>query len=178
MRSGARIGGGCGGEDLPPAPSVEVSAAAASAATDSTPVTASSALASAGSATAPLPLHQPVRKRHKTRQRVLRTFVPGKEGSSEGETRTETLGQRQPGIFAAANYFWLYYAVIGSGCTIIPGDVVTKVTTLAEPGQCHAILDDAEDAADADSVPGSNSTYEFAGDDPDVNNGSLFRRPF
>ena len=104
--------------------------------------------------------------------------MPGKEGSSVGEVRTETLGPRQPGIFAAANYFWLYYAVLGSGCTVVPGDIVQKVETLAEPGQCHAILDDAEDAADADSVPGSNSTYEFAGTDPDPANGTLFRRPF
>ena len=36
------------------------------------------------------------------------------------------------------------------------------VGELAEAGECHAHLDDAADA-DADSIPGSNSTYEFAG---------------
>ena len=35
---------------------------------------------------------------------------------------------------------------------------------LASEGQCHAVLDDAEDV-DADSIPGSNSTYEFVGAD-------------
>ena len=187
--SGARIGGGCGGEVTSPTPGVMTGAAEGA---EGAPIVVTTATRTAADDTTagaesgaimpglfdPLPIHQPVRKRHKARQHMLRTFVAGKEGSSEGELRTETLGQRQPGIFAAANYFWLYYAILGSGCTVVPGDIVTKVTTLAEPGQCHAILDDTEDAADADSVPGSNSTYEFAGEDPDADNGTLFRRPF
>lgn len=57
------------------------------------------------------------------------------------------------------------------------GDIVTQMTTLAEPGECHAILDDAEDAAEVDTVPGSNSTYEFCGTDPEADHGTLFRRP-
>jgi hypothetical protein len=67
---------------------------------------------------------------------------------------------RRPGLFSASNYFWLYYAAAGvAGLT----DQVA-VGTLAEKGQYHAILDDAVDA-DADSIAGSNSTYEFAGVD-------------
>ena len=63
-------------------------------------------------------------------------------------------------MFSASKYFWLYYAALGvRGLT----DQVA-VGTLAEKGQYHAILDDTADV-DADSIAGSNSTYEFVGSD-------------
>jgi len=57
------------------------------------------------------------------------------------------------------SYFWLYYAV--SPAT---GLIEVPVGQLAGPNECHGILDPAEDM-DADSIPGSNSTYTFAGID-------------
>lgn len=166
--AGARLDGGCGGEEqhTSDVKALELTVASSSVANQ------------------PPPIHQPVRKRYKHRQRRLRTFEAGKEGSSEGQMRIETLGPRQPGICAAANYFWLYYAVLGSGCTLMPGTIVTQMDDallrgiVCPEGQCHAILDDAEDAADADSVPGSNTTYEFGGTDPHAENGTLFKRPY
>ena len=88
------------------------------------------------------------------------TQAPGTEAGSEGVMRTVEQQARRPGLFSASRYFWLYYAAAG-----VPGltDKV-EVGTLAERGQYHAILDDSVDM-DADSIAGSNSTYEFAGVD-------------
>lgn len=96
------------------------------------------------------------------RSRVVRIVSKpvGQEGSDGGEERIVTQQQRTPGYFTAHAYFWLYYAVYpATGMTIIPVDQV------AQPNECHAILDAAEDV-DADSVEGSNATYAFAGVDP------------
>ena len=41
---------------------------------------------------------------------------------------------------------------------------VVPVGQVALPGQCHAVLDSVENF-DADSVEGSNDTYDFAGMD-------------
>jgi hypothetical protein len=72
-----------------------------------------------------------------------------------GESRVDQWGQREPGMFSASNYFWLYYSAK-------PGLKEVPVGQLAKPGECHATLD--EDAnIDADSIPGSNSTYDFTG---------------
>ena len=79
------------------------------------------------------------------------------EASAGGEQREETERPPAPRMFTASNYFWLYYAVAPArGLTVVP------VGKLAEAGECHAVLDDAADL-DADSIPGSNSTYEFVG---------------
>ena len=72
-----------------------------------------------------------------------------------GESREVQWGQREPGMFSASNYFWLYYSAK-------PGLKEVPIGQLAQPGECHATLD--EDAnIDADSIPGSNSTYDFTG---------------
>ena len=66
-------------------------------------------------------------------------------------------------MFSASNYFWLYYSAK-------PGLKEVPVGQLAQPGECHAYLDEAADI-DADSIAGSNSTYEFLGtsvDHPDL----------
>ena len=85
--------------------------------------------------------------------------MAGQEHTSEGELRYEQQGRRAPGIFSAAAYFWMYYAPAPQGerTLVKPGE-------RAGPGQCHAVLDPAENV-DADSVTASNSTYEFAGID-------------
>jgi hypothetical protein len=58
-------------------------------------------------------------------------------------------------MFTASNYFWLYYSAK-------PGLKEVPVGQLAQQGECHATLDEAADI-DADSILGSNSTYEFLG---------------
>jgi hypothetical protein len=99
-----------------------------------------------------------------TRQRRSRCIevlqqAAGQEQTSAGETRHEQQGQRTPGIFTAAKYFWMYYA---------PGPQrdlkIVKPGEVAGPGECHAVLDAAANV-DADSVTDSNSTYEYAGID-------------
>ena len=98
----------------------------------------------------------PLKKQKRAaRTRQILSQAPGNEASSEGEVRVDEEKPRRPGIFTASNYFWLYYSAF-------PGLKEVAVGQLAEPGQCHGYLDDATDA-DADSIPGSNSTYEFSG---------------
>lgn len=105
---------------------------------------------------------EPAAKRKRmARQRQILCQAPGTEGSAEGERRTETEAPRKPGMFSASNYFWLYYGV-KPGLKVVPIADGAGRPLLAEAGECHAILDYAADA-DADSIPGSNSTYEFAG---------------
>ena len=101
----------------------------------------------------------PKKQKRAARTRQILSQAPGTEASSEGEVRVDEEKPRRPGIFTASNYFWLYYSAF-------PGLKEVAVGQLAEPGQCHGYLDDATDA-DADSIPGSNSTYEFAGVCPD-----------
>ena len=89
------------------------------------------------------------------------TFVckaPGLEEQDGGETRVVTQRHKEPGIFSADKYFWLYYAVYPAvGVEIVPlGQVCLS------PLEAHAILDPC-DNVDADSVPNSNSTYELGG---------------
>jgi len=87
------------------------------------------------------------------------TKAAGSEGSDGGEERIITQKAKEPGIFTAHNYFWLYFAVYPAvGVTIVP------VWQQAGPTEAHAILDPVENA-DADSIEHSNSTYEFAGVD-------------
>ena len=66
--------------------------------------------------------------------------------------------KKEPGIFSAHKYFWLYYAVYPAvGVKLVPVGQMCK-----SPLEAHAILDPC-DNADADSVVDSNSTYEFGG---------------
>ena len=71
-------------------------------------------------------------------------------------------------MFAASSYFWLYYAADGvQGLNKKVGiNQGSGLYGSAAPGEYHALLLDAADT-DADSIPGSNSTYEFAGMHPD-----------
>ena len=102
----------------------------------------------------------PLKKQKRAaRTRQILCQAPGTEASSEGEARVDVEKPPRPGLFTASNYFWLYYSAF-------PGLKEVPVGQLAEQGQCHGYLDDAMDA-DADSIPGSNSTYEFSGVCPD-----------
>ena len=74
--------------------------------------------------------------------------------------RTEEQQARRPGMFSANKYVWLYYAAAGvRGLT-----EQVAMGTVTEKGEYHALLDDTLDV-DADSIPGSNTTYEFVGSD-------------
>ena len=107
---------------------------------------------------------QPKRRRRAARKRRILTQAPGMEASADGEVRIDTEGPRRPGIFAASSYFWLYYAADGvRGLTKKVGiNQGSGPHGCAAPGEYHAILLDGADT-DADSIEGSNSTYEFAG---------------
>ena len=109
---------------------------------------------------------EPPRKKakRKARTRHILTQAPGMEASADGEQRVETEAPRPPGMFTASNYFWLYYASAGvRGLTKKVGiNMGSGPGGVAVEGEYHAILDDAADA-DADSIAGSNSTYEFVG---------------
>jgi hypothetical protein len=106
----------------------------------------------------------PRKKKRCTRKRRILTQAPGMEATADGEVRIEEEGLRRPRMFAASSYFWLYYAADGvQGLTKKVG--INKGSGphgSAARGEYHAILLDAADT-DADSIPGSNSTYEFAG---------------
>jgi hypothetical protein len=73
---------------------------------------------------------------------------------------------RRPGMFTASNYFWLYYAAEGvRGLTKQVGvNEGSGPHGAAAAGEYHAILSNAA-AVDADSIAGSNSTYDFTGTD-------------
>ena len=105
----------------------------------------------------------PKRQRAARRRRIL-TQAPGMEASADGAARVETEAPRRRGIFAASEYFWLYYAADGvKGLTKQVGiNQGSGPHGTAARGEYHAILLDALDT-DADSIAGSNSTYEFAG---------------
>jgi hypothetical protein len=119
------------------------------------------AMAVAGKGAVSEPVHK---KKRRARERRILTQAPGMEASADGESRIETEAPRQPGTFAASAYFWLYYAADGvKGLTKKVGiNEGSGPHGSAMRGEYHAILLDAADT-DADSVPGSNSTYEFAG---------------
>jgi len=104
---------------------------------------------------------EPTAKRPRAARKLqILTQSPGTESGCEGVMRTEEQHARRPGMFSANKYFWLYYAAAGvRGLT-----ERVAVGTVAEKGQYHAILDDTVDV-DADSIPGSNTTYEFVGSD-------------
>ena len=95
----------------------------------------------------------------KRRSRVVQIWRPeaGQESTSAGVVREQQQGQQEPGIFTAAAYYWMFYELAPRRdlVDVAPGEV-------AGPGQCHAVLDPAANL-DADSVAGSNSTYEYAG---------------
>ena len=83
----------------------------------------------------------------------------GQEDRVGGEIRVVTQQAKQPGIFTASSYFWLYYAVYpGVGVTIVPVGALCK-----SDREAHAMLDPVENVVDA--VKYSNSTYELAGVD-------------
>ena len=108
-----------------------------------------------------LPPKPPPKLARTARTLQILTQAPGTEAGAAGVLRTEVQkATRGTGMFSASNYFWLYYAAAGvRGLT-----EQVEVGTLAEKGQYHAILDDTADV-EADSITGSNSTYEFAGVD-------------
>jgi hypothetical protein len=78
------------------------------------------------------------KKTRKARKRTILTQAPGTEAGAQGVLRVETEQPREAKMFTASAYFWLYYAVApATGKTEVP------VGKLAEPGQCHGVLDDA-----------------------------------
>ena len=102
----------------------------------------------------------PAAKRpRRNRQVEILEQATGQEHTSDGQLRSEQQRQREPGIFSASAYFWMYYAPgpLRDPRLVKPGDE-------ARPGECHAVLDVAANV-DADSVTASNSTYEYAGID-------------
>jgi hypothetical protein len=109
-----------------------------------------------------LTIVEPIEVKRQRCSRIIEILEqrPGQEGSLEGKIRSETLGQKEPGLFTAGAYHYLYYAPAPQGDRkIVPTDQI------AQPGECHAVLDPAANL-DADSVTHSNTTYEFAGIDP------------
>ena len=106
----------------------------------------------------------PHKKKRRARQRRILTQAPGMEAGAEGAMRIETEAPRGPRMFAASNYFWLYYAADGvQGLTKQVGiNQGSGPHGSAARGEYHARLLDAADT-DADSIAGSNTTYEFAG---------------
>jgi hypothetical protein len=106
----------------------------------------------------------PLKRKRQARKRRILTQPPGMEADADGEVRIETEAPRQPGIFAASEYFWLYYAADGvQGLTKKVGiNQGSGPHGSAVRGEYHAILLNGADT-DADSIAGSNSTYEFAG---------------
>ena len=108
----------------------------------------------------------PAKKQRRARTRRILTQAPGMEASADGEERIETEAPRQPGMFTASNYFWLYYAAEGvRGLTKQVGvNEGSGPHGAAAEGEYHAILSNAADV-DADSIAGSNSTYDFTGMD-------------
>jgi hypothetical protein len=98
----------------------------------------------------------PRKRQRRARKVTILSQQPGMEASADcGESREVQWSRREPGMFSASNYFWLYYSSK-------PGLKEVPLGQLAAPGECHATLD--EDAnIDADSIPGSNSTYDFTG---------------
>ena len=101
------------------------------------------------------PAEPSAKRQRASREVVVTSQQPGTEAGASGERRSDKWGQREPGMFTASNYFWLYYSAK-------PGLKEVPVGQLAQQGECHATLDEAADI-DADSIPGSNSTYEFVG---------------
>ena len=116
---------------------------------------------------------------HDARARCcLSTGFHSMEAGADGDLRVETEAPRPPRMFAASNYFWLYYAADGvQGLTKKVGiNQGSGPHGSAAPGEYHALLLDAADT-DADSISGSNSTYEFVGmhsDKPEL----LYKRTY
>ena len=108
----------------------------------------------------------PLKKKRQARTRTILTQAPGMEASAEGERRIEIEVPRERGMFTASNYFWLYYAAEGvRGLTKQVGvNEGSGPHGAAAAGEYHAILSNAA-AVDADSIAGSNSTYDFSGTD-------------
>ena len=105
------------------------------------------------------PLTIKTRATRKLREVRITSKASGDESSDGGEVRVITQRHKELGIFTASSYMWLYYAVYPA-----PGISIVPVGTLAGPNEAHAILDPCENY-DADAVPNSNATYEFAGVD-------------
>ena len=117
------------------------------------------ACGSCGSCSSDAPKFPPVRRRASRTIKIV-SKASGQETRDGGEVRTVTQRHKQPGIFTASSYFWLYFAVYPA-----PGITIVPVGTVAKEGEAHAILDPCENY-DADAVPDSSSTYDFAGIDP------------
>mmetsp|Transcript_38432 Transcript_38432/g.63664 ORF Transcript_38432/g.63664 Transcript_38432/m.63664 type:complete len:696 (+) Transcript_38432:3650-5737(+) len=95
----------------------------------------------------------------KSRTVRILTKAAGGECRDGGEERIITQKHKQPGIFTASSYMWLYYAVYpATGVSLVP------VGSLAGPNEAHGVLDPCENY-DADAVADSNSMYDFAGVD-------------
>lgn len=101
------------------------------------------------------PTEPPAKRQRTSRKVVVISQQSGTEAGTSGARHINEWGRNEPGMFSASNYFWLYYSAN-------PGLKEVPVGQLAQPGECHATLDEAADI-DADSIPGSNSTYEFVG---------------
>ena len=98
--------------------------------------------------------------KHSRKSRVITSVhkAAAQEEQAGGEVRVATQRAKEPGIFSASAYFWLYYAVYPAvGVKLVPVGTLCKTEL-----EAHAILDPVENV-DADSVTHSNSTYEFAG---------------
>ena len=111
----------------------------------------------------------PSKRKRKARERQILCQAPGMEASgTAGEQRVEVEGSKRRGMFAAAGYFWLYYSVDPHRKRIPVEEASGELAqaghklVLAQAGECHGYLDLTVET-DADSIEGSNSTYEFAG---------------
>ena len=98
---------------------------------------------------------RPSKRRRRPHKWTILSQAPGSESSSSGVRREEEQQAKRPGMFAASNYFWVFYSAR-------PGLKVVPIGQLAQMGECHGYLDSDADM-DADSISGSNSTYDFAG---------------
>ena len=56
------------------------------------------------------PLEPPAKRQRASRKVVVISQQPGTEAGTSGERRVDQWGQREPGMFSASNYFWLYYS--------------------------------------------------------------------
>ena len=141
----------------PPAASPSITPASfTSASSASAPASAPASVTSTSVTSTSVPA---VNGKRKAREVTVLSQKAGEESSRGGTVRTETRATKEPGLFTAAAYFWLYYEVFpATGMKVVP------VGQLAEEGECHAVLDSAENF-DADTVEGSNDTYEFVGSD-------------
>ena len=75
----------------------------------------------------------PKKQKRAPRTRKILSQAPGLEASEQGVERTEEEHARQPGMFSASNYFWLYYAAAG-----MPG--LTKQVEVGQLAEVQSAL--------------------------------------